>query len=100
MRKPIGYLALGAVALMAAPSFAAVPTAQPAATHYAAKPAKPAQTTSATRMVKTAHASSVRTAALGGHPAGRMVKARLANGKTVIYNCSLPGNAQKTACRR
>ena len=36
------------------------------------------------------------------HPAakGRMVTARQANGKTVIYNCSLPGNQTKQACKR
>lgn len=30
---------------------------------------------------------------------GRMVQAKLANGKTVTYNCSLPGNKTKTACK-
>ena len=30
---------------------------------------------------------------------GRMVQARLSNGKVVTYNCSLAGNATKTACR-
>lgn len=31
---------------------------------------------------------------------GRMVSARLSNGKTVTYNCSLPGNQTKQACKR
>ena len=30
---------------------------------------------------------------------GRMVTARLANGKTVTYDCSLAGNKAKTACK-
>ena len=30
---------------------------------------------------------------------GRMVTAKLANGKTVTYNCSLAGNKTKTACK-
>lgn len=31
--------------------------------------------------------------------AGRMATARLANGKTVTYNCALKGNAVKQACK-
>jgi hypothetical protein len=30
---------------------------------------------------------------------GRMVSAKLANGKTVTYDCSLKGNKTKTACK-
>ena len=30
---------------------------------------------------------------------GRMVSAKLANGKTVTYDCSLAGNRTKTACK-
>ncbi len=30
---------------------------------------------------------------------GRMVSAKLANGKTVTYDCSLAGNKTKTACK-
>ena len=30
---------------------------------------------------------------------GRMVTAKLANGKTVTYNCSLAGNKTKAACK-
>ena len=30
---------------------------------------------------------------------GRMVTAKLANGKSVTYNCSLAGNKTKTACK-
>lgn len=30
---------------------------------------------------------------------GRMVTARLANGKIVTYDCSLAGNKTKTACK-
>jgi dipeptidyl aminopeptidase/acylaminoacyl peptidase len=29
----------------------------------------------------------------------RTVTAKLANGKTVTYNCALPGNASKQACK-
>ena len=32
-------------------------------------------------------------------PAGRMVSAKLANGKTVTYNCALAGNKTKKACQ-
>ncbi len=41
-------------------------------------------------------------AALHAKPAatGRMVTARLGNGKTVTYNCNLPGNQTKQACKR
>ncbi|MFM5955036.1 MAG: hypothetical protein ACKOPE_12150 [Novosphingobium sp.] len=31
---------------------------------------------------------------------GRTVNARLSNGKTVTYNCSLAGNKTKQACKR
>ncbi|WP_353204999.1 hypothetical protein [Sphingomonas sp.] len=32
-------------------------------------------------------------------PGGRMVSAKLANGKTVTYNCALAGNKTKKACQ-
>ena len=42
-------------------------------------------------------AASQRVAA--ARPTGHMVKAKQANGKTVTYNCSLPGNKNKQACK-
>ena len=77
---------LAATMMIAAPSFAATTPAKPATTAVkpAAKPAKP-------------KAASQRVAA--ARPTGHMVKAKQANGKTVTYNCSLPGNKNKQACK-
>lgn len=115
MRTVIASMALGAVAFMAAPSFAATQQVHPTTTaaQRAATPATPAKSAktahapAAAHAVRTAHVTPVRAAAparpvtrvAATHPAGRMVQARLSNGKIVTYNCSLAGNANKTACR-
>lgn len=78
---------LASAALIAGPAIAqtAKPAPQPAATTR--QMAKVTRKTTTTTMRKAA-------------PAGRMVTAKLANGKTVTYNCSLAGNATKAACKR
>lgn len=69
---------------------AAAPTTKTMVT--TTKTTSPATTTKATTV---AHSRTTKTTTTGG----RMVQASLANGKTVTYNCSLPGNATKTACK-
>ena len=64
-------------------------TSKPAAKPVAHAQAKPAATKVATAPARTATAK----------PRGRMVTARLANGKTVTYDCSLAGNKTKQACK-
>lgn len=81
-------LGLASTMLITAPVFAAATTAKPKPAAQA--PAKPAA------KAKLA-ATPARTAAT--RPGGRMVKARLANGKTVTYDCSLAGNRTKQACK-
>jgi hypothetical protein len=50
-----------------------------------------AQHKTATRVTKTSRTTTT------AKP--RMVTAKLANGKTVTYNCALAGNATKQACK-
>ena len=80
-------LGLASTMLITAPVFAAATTAKPAAKPVAHAQAKPAATKVATARTATAK------------PRGRMVTARLANGKTVTYDCSLAGNKTKQACK-
>jgi hypothetical protein len=49
-----------------------------------------------------AKAKLVAPRAVAARPAanGRMVQARLSNGKVVTYNCSLAGNQTKQVCKR
>ena len=77
-------LASGSPALAATASPATKPVARSAPKLVAAKP-KPA----------AMHAVAARPAANG-----RMVQARLGNGKVVTYNCSLAGNQTKQVCKR
>lgn len=79
----------------AKPSAAKPTTAKLAPAKVAAKPvaAKPAAKPAAAKLA-VAHAPSKPAAQ------GRMVRARLANGQMVTYNCSLPGNQTKQACKR
>ena len=75
-------------------------------------PAKRPATVAYTAPVRAAHSKAIAAAPLRAaaavHPAprvaasrpnGRMVQARLSNGKIVTYNCSLAGNQTKQACR-
>ena len=98
----------------AAPSAKAPPAAHSTpATHATAKPAATrvvATTTHTATAPKAAPAKSgglaswfgggSKTAAPRTAAGGRMVRARLSNGQTVTYNCSLAGNATKQACKR
>ena len=83
----------GAAALLAIGGPALATTAGPAAKPAAAKPhpalvaAKPKP--AAPRMIAARPAAS-----------GRMVRAKLGNGKVVTYNCSLAGNQTKQVCKR
>jgi multidrug efflux pump subunit AcrA (membrane-fusion protein) len=67
----------------------------------AAAPTKTTVTTTktspATSTVKATAKTRSKTTTTTG--TGRMVQAKLANGKTVTYNCSLAGNATKKACK-
>lgn len=86
--------ALAALAIATAPAMAA--TTAPTATHAGAAtravPAKPA--------TKLAVAKPARTA-VAAKPRGKsgLVTTRLANGKTVTYDCHLAGNKTKAACK-
>lgn len=84
------------------PAPKATGTARPVAAKPApAVPVKTVVTTTKTTLpVATVKATTVahsRTTTTSG--GGRMVQAKLANGKTVTYNCSLAGNKTKTACK-
>jgi len=57
----------------------------------------PRQPTAAKRTVATTRTTTRTTRTTTARP--RTVTARLANGRTVTYNCSLPGNASKQACK-
>ena len=96
--KPAPTHAVHAKAVAAAP-VRLVPTKRPAtvahtapvrAVHTKAIAAAPFRAVPAVRPAPRATAA---------RPNGRMVQARLANGKIVTYNCSLAGNQTKQACR-
>ena len=95
--------ALAAMALTGA-GHAATPTpahTTPAVAHPAAAPVKPSMFSRLAGMMKPAATPAAarpatRVAASGN---GRMVRAKLANGQTVTYNCSLAGNKVKQACK-
>lgn len=97
-------LGLASAMMIGTPVFASAPAASTTtkaaakpATKLAAKPAaKPAVRTQAKPATKLAATPARATPARSG---GRMVKARLANGKTVTYDCSLAGNKTKQACK-
>ena len=103
--------ALPMAILCAATAFAGVAgaaTRTTAQVHPASKSVHAVATTSVTRTstrIAPARTAPVKLAATRPMPAarpapaGRLVSARLANGKTVTYNCALPGNATKKACK-
>ncbi|KQU59155.1 hypothetical protein ASG67_16640 [Sphingomonas sp. Leaf339] len=64
-----------------------------------AKPAPKTAATAAHRTTAVHMTTTTRTTTTVPAGKGRMVTATLANGKTVTYNCSLPGNASKQACK-
>ncbi len=110
--------------MTASPAFAVTTPAHPAPAAHVVKPATPhvvatkpaaAHPVAAAKPAVAARPAPAKTSMLGGlfggKPAvaprsaapsanGRMVRARLANGQMVTYNCSLAGNAAKTACKR
>jgi hypothetical protein len=93
--------AFAAMILVAGPALAAPGnTMAPAA---AAKPAKPTHATAAKPVVAAKPAAKTAMIATPRHaastPAGRMVTTKTTTGKTITYNCSLPGNASKKACK-
>ena len=90
-------LTLAAAALVCASgALAQAPAAHPTAavktTVTTTKTTPPVATVKATTV---AHSRTTKTTSTGG----RMVTAKLANGKTVTYNCSLAGNKTKAACK-
>ncbi|MEY2925574.1 MAG: hypothetical protein RL367_51 [Pseudomonadota bacterium] len=89
--KPVIVTAVIALGFAATSAIAATPATTPhpvAARPFAAKPVMG-------RPLVAAHpVAAARPAAQG-----RMVRAKLANGQIVTYNCSLPGNAVKQACK-
>ncbi|WP_404370217.1 hypothetical protein AB5I39_01510 [Sphingomonas sp. MMS24-J45] len=96
-------IALAAAALLCGTAASAQmkPAAKPTpAKTVAAKPAaaaaKPAPAMAAKPALAAKPAPRAKAAAA---PAGRMVSAKLSNGKTVTYNCSLAGNKTKKACQ-
>ncbi|MGV7119344.1 hypothetical protein ACVENA_01240 [Sphingopyxis sp. 550A] len=99
-------LGLASVMMIGTPVFASTPSASTTtskpATKLAAKPAaKPATRAQAKPAAKLA-ATPARATPARATPArsgGRMVRAKLSNGKTVTYDCSLAGNKTKQACK-
>ena len=82
---------LAATMMIAAPSFAATTTAKPATT--AVKPAaKPFKQAAAKPKAAPQRVAATR-------PTHHRSAAKQASGKTVTYNCSLPGNKNKQACK-
>jgi hypothetical protein len=69
----------------------------------AAKPAKAAMTPAKPAMAPAKPMTAAKPAMTPRHaaakPTGRMVTTKTSTGKTITYNCSLAGNATKTACK-
>jgi uncharacterized cupredoxin-like copper-binding protein len=83
---PLAILA-GATLLSGSAAIAATQAKPKAvATHTTTKTSTPAGNTKVAKRTTTVRK-------------GRMVSAKLANGKTVTYDCSLAGNKTKTACK-
>ncbi|MDQ0836773.1 hypothetical protein [Sphingomonas faeni] len=87
---PLAILA-GSALLSGGAAIAATPakTVQPKTVATHTPTTKTTTPTGNTRVAK--HTTTVKK--------GRMVSAKLANGKTVTYDCSLAGNKTKTACK-
>lgn len=93
-------IALAAAALLCGTAASAQmkPAAKPTPTKtVAAKPAAAAAKPVPAMAAKPALAAKPAPRAKAA--AGRMVSAKLSNGKTVTYNCSLAGNKTKKACQ-
>ncbi|KQS04791.1 hypothetical protein ASG11_11450 [Sphingomonas sp. Leaf357] len=113
MSKSTPLMILTAAALFSGVAGAAtrttVRTAKPAMTATTKSTAKPVTASTSKTVARPTTVTTTKTAArpapamkmAAARPAttGRMVSAKLANGKTVTYNCSLAGNATKKACK-
>ena len=92
-------LGLASSMMLAGPVFAATSPSSPAT---AAKPAmhasaKQAAATSVGAKDKAKSHAAKHTASTSSKT--HLAQAKLSNGKTVTYNCSLPGNKNKQACK-
>ena len=98
--KPVPTRAVPArVKTVAAAPVRAVPTQKPATVAHAAPVRAVRAKAVAAAPVRAAPAARPATRVAAARTNGRMVQARLANGKIVTYNCSLAGNRTKQACR-
>lgn len=96
---PFALLA-GASLLCGATAFAATaPATTKTATKTVATKTVATKTTAAKPVVKT---TTTHTVAHKARPAasGRMVTTKTSTGKTITYNCSKAGNANKAACKK
>ena len=105
MTKFKNMIGMGAATLAIISLPALATTTSTAAKPITAHAAKPAAThtvhTKAIAAAPLRAAPAVRLAprVAAARPNGRMVQARLSNGKIVTFNCSLAGNQSKQACR-
>jgi hypothetical protein len=81
------------------PSFFARKTTVTATKPAPAAPGTTVTTTATTPPVAAVHATTVAHSRTTTTTGGRMVQAKLKNGKTVTYDCSKAGNKDKTACK-
>lgn len=96
--KPAPKRAVHTKAVAAAP-VRAVPAKRPVTVAHTA-PVRVVRTKAiAAAPVRAAPAARPAPRVAAARPNGRMVQARLSNGKIVTYNCSLVGNQSKQACR-
>ena len=85
--------------VVAAAPIRAVPARKPATAAHA-EPVRAVRAKAvAVTPVRAAPAARPAPLVAAARPNGRMVQARLSNGKIVTYNCSLAGNQSKQACR-
>jgi hypothetical protein len=93
--------ALAAMILVSGPALAVPGNSMASAA--AAKPTRPTHATAAKPVTAAKPAAKTAMIATPRHaastPAGRMVTTKTTTGKTITYNCSLPGNASKKACK-
>ena len=97
-RFAIGVAAAFALSGASAYATTTQPAAKPALPRLAAvKPALPKLAVRPVAAKPVAARPMTRLAA--AHPRGRMVTTKTSTGKTITYNCVLPGNAAKQACK-
>ncbi len=94
MKKSLPLAILAASALFSGGAAIAATQATPMATKPKTVATRTTTTKTTTPMGNTKVAKRTTTV-----KKGRMVTAKLANGKTVTYDCSLAGNKTKTACK-